>query len=653
MMKNITALYFLLIMSVGGIAQQDHSMYFAASRLDYYTNEEEGEIMVFAPESKKSLGITIDLVFEFQTLIKGYPVSSEGVTTVPVNMGLLREGQNEITVSFNENAKWVDSRKVFITVRPHRDNAIQIDRASGGLVAGGMPFIPCGIQTLFPVSPEMPEMLAEKGYNYTVPGFEISKKSSKDRKIFMNNCADHGLRAIYDLSGILMPGKTADEAQAGLTIDEKLDLIRSEVELFSGHPALLGWQIAFKPEKNGPAENDLVLAFNLIKEIDPYHPVLIRLSDNSETGSYEKAANILLTRFSPFKGENIEGSGFDRDHIKDFFHQRPVWAVTGDEDLLNGSGRPAPQMIRPAVYLALISGFTGIQFETRGINGNYFDYPLVYKDCEDLAKELSELTPDLTAPFHVPSMITDNPSVQARAWNRLGLVTIVAVNLQDQPASYRASLGHSDLSGMADAIFENRTLKMTGGAIDDMIGGYETRIIRIDARQKTGKAASADINNYVADPGFEKTGGFEITSACMDHVRGIKGGIMMIDSRRYYEGEHSLRMSNPGTKEGKRLCFDIPGLEAGRSYNLSVMARAGGSTDISSGKKGGTVKFRLGVGTTEAVFECTDTWQKYEINVLMAGEQDESTANPLPWIEMAGKGTAWFDSISLQAQPSQ
>jgi hypothetical protein len=372
-------------------------------------------------------------------------------------------------------------------------------------------------------------------------------------------------------------------------------------------------------------------------------------SDVNQSPTLENAANIIVTRFSAFSEVHGMNRGTAPGGSEDFFFRTPAWALIREAQPHEANVSPTPQKRRSSVYLALMSGYSGILYQTKSSNGNFSDYPLVYTDCALLAEELAELTPAFTAPYHVPPVTSDVPAVVCRAWNELGMVTVVAVNLNDQPAGFRAGIENSTISGIADLMFENRTLNMENGAVTDMIDGYGTRIWRFDARQKTGKAENADQDNLLSDPGFEKTAGLGIFSACTDGSR--LNGNFVIDSRRHYEGGHSLRMNNPGTKTGKRLCFDVPALEAGRGYTVSVMARSGGSTNAPAGKNGGIVKFRLGLGNSEAVFECTDTWKKYEINVVVAGEKDEPEGNPIPWIEMAGKGTVWFDSISLQVQP--
>jgi len=67
-MKIVSIISALVVLAFSGYSQPDPAVYYAASRLDYYTNEEVGEVVVSVPESLKGHKITIDLVFELSGL---------------------------------------------------------------------------------------------------------------------------------------------------------------------------------------------------------------------------------------------------------------------------------------------------------------------------------------------------------------------------------------------------------------------------------------------------------------------------------------------------------------------------------------------------------------------------------------------------------
>ncbi len=251
--------------------------------------KKSGEILVFVPERLKGHKMYIDLVFEYESLNKAFPAASSGVSTVPFPMDRLRTGQNEITVSFYEDDKWVDSRKVWITVRPHHDNAVKVDLATGGLSVDGLPFFPFGFYSYFPVQPTMLEEEVINGFNLVSPYQKIEKKSLKERRAYMDRCASLGMKVNYNLCSVAGGGGVGSSRLPGLSREEKLERLRKEVETFRDHPALLAWYIADEPDGQNIPPDSMKETYKLIKELDPYHPVSMVFS-------------------SPRKGSRLPGS---------------------------------------------------------------------------------------------------------------------------------------------------------------------------------------------------------------------------------------------------------------------------------------------------------------------------------------------------------
>jgi hypothetical protein len=137
--QNIQAalLAFLILILTSGITlASSKDEYQAVSRYDYYTTETSVEVAVWIPESKKE-PLTIDIVFEYEPLLKGASVMSGQLSIYTFPIDGFHAGDNELTVSFNENGKWVDSDKVNIKILEDRYNTVKIDRVSGGLNQDG------------------------------------------------------------------------------------------------------------------------------------------------------------------------------------------------------------------------------------------------------------------------------------------------------------------------------------------------------------------------------------------------------------------------------------------------------------------------------------------------------------------------------------
>jgi hypothetical protein len=648
-MKKIVFISLLAILSFPGISQTDSSLYYAASRLDYYTDEETGEILVFVPEKLTGHKVTTDLVFEYEVLNRSYPVVSGSISTVPFLMKTLREGQNEITVSFYEDEKWIDSRKVWVTIRPQRENAVKIDRSTGGLFIAGMPFLPFGFYTYFPVEPTLPEEEAVKGFNLISPYQKIDKKTLKDRKAYMNRCADLGIRVNYNLCSVAGGGGVESSQIEGLTKQEKLEMLRREVEMFRDHPALLAWYIADEPDGRSLPADSLIEAYKLIKELDPYHPVSLVLNSPRKAAEFRDVTDIVMTDPYPVpQGRMLEVKEYTDIVKKVFWLEKPVWAVPqafgGNEWWQR---EPNPREVRAMTYMAVIYGATGIQYFIRSGLNSFPKSAATWGECGALAMEINELTPDILSPHPAPKVTADIAGIHAKAWNRGGLVTIAIVSEYNAPVAFTLKMEGIDLTIEADVMFENRKIDVREGTVKDWVDSYGTRVYRFDARHRQFQAREPEPGNLSIDPGFEDLSNAGVPAACYAYSGYDRGSTFFIDSRRFYQGEHSLRMNNPSEKPGNCLSFFGLELDKKQSYTVSIMARTGPSSNKSGSKNGGPAQFLLAMGAHERVFNCTEEWEKYEINGIMADEKGKENARFSPQLQMVNKGTAWFDLLQV------
>lgn len=649
-MKKLFLIVLLLSGSLSGKAQADTSGYMAMPRLNYYTNDEVGEIIVITPGQLTGNKVTVDLVFEYEFLNRGFVVVPGALTTVPFEMKRLREGENEITVSFYENDKWTDSRKVYLTIMPHKENAVKVDQATGGLFVSGLPYFPAGFFAGFPVNPDIPGQEAVNGFNMISPYQDLNKKTFKQRKAYMDRCADLGMRVSYNVSGSIYGGRDESCGQQENTKPFNKERLKKEILAMRDHPALLSWYIAEEPDSREIPADSLAVFYRLIKELDPYHPVSLMLSTPRKAGTYLGVTDIILINPNPVpQGTIREVYDYTRIAVGKTWPGKPVWIVPqafGGNRMW--SREPNAAEVRAMTYMAIIHGASGVQYTLREPPNSFPKSTATWGECSRIAMELAELTPDLLSPHPAPGVLASEAGIHARAWNRRGMVTIAIVNEKNEPLNFSLEMEDFNVSVMADNLFENRKVAIVEGMLKDMIDGYGTRIYRFDARQRTGQEILPDPQNLTIDPGFEDMTIAGVPSACYAYPGTDPGCTYFTDPRRHYEGDHSLRMNNPSDGPGNLLSFYPVNADSARTYTVSIMARSGPSPNKSGGKKGGPVRFRLAFGAAEQVFECTSAWEKYEIRGIRF--DGAGPAQVSPELELIGKGTAWFDLIQVVAE---
>lgn len=454
-------------------AQPDPGAYHAISRLDYYTDENAGEIAVYVPDGKMDIAITIDLVFEFEHINRWYPVAPRGISSVPFPLEMLREGNNEITVSFYENNKWIDSRKVNVEVRPAKTNAVKTDRASGCLSAGGSRFFPVGYTCDWPVDPVLLEKDSKKGFNMLIPLWQAGKKGRKERTRFLDRCEALDVKVNYDLSALT--GTSISDRDQG----RKLKILRKEIEIFRDHPALLSWHMGEAGDKD-----HMAVLYALVREIDPWHPVSLTLSKAEQAAMYKNIADIFILRASADQMSDLANYVSDLNALERFFlMQKPVWF----SPVFHASGDILPKHLsvreaRMITYLNIIHHASGILFNFNDDQAVAPESSSMREEVEMFAAEIMELSPSLCVGKAAPVVTVDHEGLYARVLNLHGMFSLVVVNTSEITTEVTLTLPEIDFDTDVDVLFENRTVPMESGVIRDLMDGLGTKIYRIDAR---------------------------------------------------------------------------------------------------------------------------------------------------------------------------
>jgi hypothetical protein len=639
--------------SMGSLAQG--SDYEAFSRLDYYTTETEGEIAIFVPESKQEMSITVDLAFEFEFLIKGAVAFPGHYIPVGYPMSRLHSGDNEITVSFYENEKWVDSRKVNVVLRESSPNEVKIDRLTGTMIADGLPFFPVGFYCGWPSSVTMPEEEAVRGFNLLSPYWSIDKKGRKDRLEFMDRCAELGIKVNYNLCSVAGGGGVTSSHGIPMSREEKMKLLRKEVETMRNHPALLAWYISDEPEGQGMPADSLQAAYDLIRNLDPYHPVTIVFMAPKMAIGYKNVMDIVMTDPYPIpNGPVTEVEDYMKVLNGYFQHEKPVWLVPqafgGDEWWTR---EPNPAEVRAMSYLGLVNGASGLQYFIRKGPNASPKSSATYGECGEIAQELMELLPCLASGHPAPAITTSQLEIRARAINEGGLFYILVVNTSVEPAGFFLEMAEIDLTLQAQVMFEGRTIEMAEGKIIDMIDGLGTRVYRLDNRQKLDWMNDFHPKNMVVDPGFEHTSSPAIPSACYIGTGFDKGSTAFLDGREKYQGDHSLKLVTPSAGGGLQLSFFGLELDPDCSYTVSVYGKM--APDRLQDEKGcncggrkaeNSFDLSLGRGEPES-FVLTENWKQYSFCTSGRTMQPSLARWYFPGLTLNSRGTAWFDVLQV------
>lgn len=666
MVRSISLKYFLsslilLILFVACSADLlSRDDYKAVSRYDYYTTEESVEIVVWISASKPDLSITIDIVYEFEHMLRGAHVLPGQLSIYEFPIEGFQIGSNELTVSYNENGKWVGSDKVYVVIREDRFNAVKIDRVSGGLIVEGLPFIPFGFYNYSPVQTGLAEEEVVKGFNMMSPYQTIEGKTLKERKAYMDRCAAVGMKVNYNVLSLAGGGGVAGKKYSKMSHRKRLKLLKKEIEAFRNHPALLSWYISDEPVGQGVPPDSLTEAYGLIKEMDPYHPVTVVFMSPWMANRYSHVMDIVMADPYPIPHGKVDEVGATAAMLNaEFFLDKPVWMVP---QAFGGNEwwerEPTTQELRVMTYLGIVNHAMGMQYFIRHGLNSFPKSTVAWNECGAMALEIAELTPYMFSAEPVPDIISPEIDIQLKGFHMAGAFVVIAVNTANKPMEFSFTIDGFGYSGSAAVMFEDRKVGVNEGMIGDIIDAYGTRVYRVRYKMPQSKGPRLQTKNLIRDPSFENITGLGIPASCYAKPQDDKGATYFIDSRISARGAHSLRMTTPTDGEGMSLSFYRLRIEPGRSYTMSVQAKAVPFKYRDPAKKNFFRKlcgcgpdaedfplFTMSLEGCEESFIPDGEWKEYSFSCMP--EPESGTTRISPALTLDGKGTAWFDLIQL------
>ena len=606
--------------------------------LSLYTDEARGALLVRTAPGLK--GRPLSFTAEGAGLkVAGIPQPGERVT-LPFETAGLPNGLSEVVCRLQEGGRELASVKVALTKAPPKPNTVKIDYATRGLSVDGLPYLPFGFYCVFPAG-DLPTVEATQGFTH-LAAYQGADTDAAQVKAYFDRCDAVGMKVHYDIRALAQSEPSP----------RKWEKLRAQVEAVRDHPALLCWYLCDEPDGQGIPPARLDEAYRFVRNLDPYHPITMVFCVPPKAHEYVNGMDIMMADPYPIPHAPVTEVSRVTDNLNRAVDcGMPLWIVP--QAFGGGEGwkrEPSAQEERVMTYLALIHGATGIQyFVRRAPIGNPIA-PSLWSECRRLALEGQELAPELLSPEPRPVVESSVPAVHAAAWRREGVLTIVAANTENRPASVRLSLGEK-VAGRAAVLFANRVVEVKDGVIEDMLDGFGTRAYRVmpaalagAERAPAGPVAAGiaprapavlDPANLTVNPSFEESANTGTPDGCYVVVGRDAGASLFVDPRLAVHGGHSLRLCTPAEGEGVTVQPFPVAVKAGRRYRLSMWAR---------GLQDG-LKFRFGMSALEGgeqSFTATRGWAEYALEGT-AGKDGRSSA----FLSLVGKGTLWVDLMQM------
>jgi hypothetical protein len=641
-------IYILLVIPVtqkSNSQQIDYSSFRINTRLSFYSFERNGEILVHVPQNLiyKNLSVTLTLNAEAVGIWKGRP--GKNLVRIPFVIDQQPASYRivaDISIPGSRMKYTADADLVILKYKP---NEVKTDRFTGGLLVNKKPFFPFGFYCYSPVYPTLPEEEVVKGFNFISPYQKILPETLKERKAYMDRCAELGMKVHYNLLSVSGGGGVSSKID-GLTDILKKESLINEINAFKDHPALLAWYIADEPNGNNISPDSLIKIYKIIKEIDPWHPVsAVFMAPFLSSVRYSDAIDIVMADPYPVPDLPVTVVGNVAGQlVKAFEGKKPVWIVPQ----VFGGGEiwkrePTLQEARSMTYQAVINGARGIQYFVRQGLNLFPKSTGTWSECGRIAVEIAEITPWLLSDEESVKVSSGSSDVIAKSYNYNGQLLILVVNKTNAPV--RASFSVSvPIQGKIKVIFENRQVIVKGGSFSDMISSYGSQAYMIDLKPMK-KSVKPWTGNLIIDPGFEDTSSPDVPASCYARGNGERGATYFLDSREHIEGSHSLRLVTPTDNGSIKLRFFPVIVRPGATYLVSVSAKTDKEQGNNNMGKPHYFDVSLGdYGTSK--FPLENDWQQFVTFITIPYFNDLPPKTNVI-LQMPSAGVGWFDMIQI------
>ena len=611
------------ILRMGPLPVQSSPMLSVLPELSLYTDERQANLVVDVADD-----VSLDEL-SVQVGDEGMTDATREVTvrrtSLPVDITGLSDGTHEIVCRLVRAGAVVMEAPATLRKAPPRPGAVKIDNISHTLIADGLPLVPFGYYTYFPLAEGVMDEEVVRGFTLFSPyhGGPHDDEQLAQIRAYLDRCAQIGMRVNYHLMW----------SNRGEMTEERWGLLRAEIEAMRDHPALLSWYIADEPAVG--LIQHLERVYDLIKELDPYHPVAVvfcRGADHAR--KFAGTMDIVMADPYPIPHGPVTNVSDIADAMNEAFDRaKPLWIVPQCFGGNEGWRRePTAAEQRIMTYLSLIHGARAIQYFIRSPRMSFPKSPIMWAECGTLALETAELTPALASHEPAPRVTSSLSSVHACALRDRGIVTVLAANTQNRPQTARLELMGFDFSGEAEVMFEDRRVEVSGGVIEEPIDAFGTRAYGIPVGPMPDEDLAVDPANFTVNPSWEQNPSVGTSAGCYANVPA--GATIFVDPRVARHGRHSLRMIAPSDDAMPSIRPFPVKLQEGREYRVSIWARArveGVAVKLSVGKLGGT---RCELGTQ---------WREYSFTVKPDAYINRAGAT----IVLDGAGVVWLDMFQI------
>ena len=350
---------------------------------------------------------------------------------------------------------------------PPKNREVKIDFFTNNLLLDGTPFFPVGLYWL---RKDILSDMKSKGFNSGDYYPWLTKGQINE---LMDAARDSGMMILLELSEFLRVDKEPD-----------LEGIRNTVSLYKDHPALLLWYLIDEPVETDTPPSTTQKAYDLVRELDPYHPVYMVNNRPNYYDHYAESSDILaidpypIPKYPPSRVSDLT------DRAKEAVEgKKPVWVIPQAFGATERWDRtPTPEEERLMTYLALVHRAKGILFYRYCEESERNIQPLkLWQEVVKLAKEIGELSPVLLSHDYRGNIAVDPDTLRIDTLLKEhdGSIYIFVANRSKDSLKMKIHLEDIEEDTEAQILYEDETIIIKDGLLADKLKGYQVRIYKV------------------------------------------------------------------------------------------------------------------------------------------------------------------------------
>lgn len=355
-------------------------------------------------------------------------------------------------------------------------------KSTGALLHNGVPFLPQG---WFKILPDEQSLNNYSIYNAVFMPIDLIQDEEKIKKYLDSIQKANAYAIVYPYVSDAMVNSAKHLGR--LLIGSEIQAIQQRIKILKKHPAVMGWIIADQPELNSILPERLKQLYSIIKEEDPFHPVIMVNSGLKGIVKYWGMADItVVTAFIPFIKEDematsIDWTSYYLDVANKITRNKVSFWVglqTYDcaNDYLESKRLLSFVELRNLFYQAVIGGVKGFFWHDYQY---VYNYPELKLSADYLARELYLLKDAILAP-----KINENVIVKSNSKNGISLsqkimdkdqyLFVVNTSPKKQTVKFE-SLSFEKIDRLF-VLAENRIVRIKNNEFEDEFEPYATHI---------------------------------------------------------------------------------------------------------------------------------------------------------------------------------